>query len=416
MKNKYLIFVFERRHGYLHDYEHFAMEYFEKRGYTVLVWSVVDWTFGEKISTPKNIDLSGRTTHINGKKEFEDKVKEFKGLNCKFLIYPYHAYGKVSFEIRKIIRKYRFEFCNLTENSDLVEVKELKLETCKDVSKYYLELLEKKLKKDSKKEEDCNDVNQIVVKDNSISLIHGLLGPILYKSKYNFCVTENQYNYFPNKFEVLSKRNVMITHSDYGKYLKIKQKEKLYTEEYIVFIDEYECGHSDFEKMGLPYAIQDSVKYYKELNDFFDYVEKIYRIPIVIAAHPKAEYESGTFGKRKIEYFKTADLIRDAKLVLYMYGTSLSYILLFKKNFLHVYTSQHMRGHVVDEFINGVQRRLNTRLLRTDCFENEIDICSFMKAYCDEYEKFISMYLKSNTGVDEAWYETIARYLEQGDN
>lgn len=50
-----LIYIFERRHVYLFDYDKegiFGIDYFKSKGLKVEVWSIVNWTFHKKLPCP----------------------------------------------------------------------------------------------------------------------------------------------------------------------------------------------------------------------------------------------------------------------------------------------------------------------------------------------------------------------------
>ena len=58
------------------------------------------------------------------------------------------------------------------------------------------------------------------------------------------------------------------------------------TNNYILFLDEYLPLHPDTILLGIKTINEND--YYPEINKYFDFVEKKYNLPIVIAAHPKA--------------------------------------------------------------------------------------------------------------------------------
>jgi len=92
--------------------------------------------------------------------------------------------------------------------------------------------------------------------------------------------------------------------------------------ESIVFIDDYLPGHPDFVSQGARTLEPD--RYYCALNGFFDRVEGALGVPVLIAAHPRAEYRNNPFGGRRIVTGATPALVRRASLVLAHASTAIA--------------------------------------------------------------------------------------------
>ena len=107
---------------------------------------------------------------------------------------------------------------------------------------------------------------------------------------------------------------------------------------YILFIDEYIPYHPDFSMLGIN-PITPEV-YFKEHNDLFDRIEERYGLPVVIAAHPRAEKykEHNYYNGRKVLFGKTADLASYAEFVI-TYSTAVSFAIMRMRPVLFVYTN-----------------------------------------------------------------------------
>ena len=128
---------------------------------------------------------------------------------------------------------------------------------------------------------------------------------------------------------------ININSVDYDKGLNMTEDEESPVEgDYIVFLDEYIPFHPDVVIAGL--KVIDSDYYYFYLNRFFDLVEKQLGIPVVIAAHPKAEKykEHNYFNGRKVLFYKTTLLCKNAKLVLAHDSTSINNAVFYNKPIL----------------------------------------------------------------------------------
>lgn len=105
-------------------------------------------------------------------------------------------------------------------------------------------------------------------------------------------------------------------------------------EPYAVFCDEYFPLHPDlryFENIKIDRLEEYTRQYQNSLCDFFDKVEKAYKVKVLIAAHPKSDYEAGAWGGRSIYKYKTCELIKGCEFVLFHSSTSISFAYIFNK-------------------------------------------------------------------------------------
>jgi hypothetical protein len=109
---------------------------------------------------------------------------------------------------------------------------------------------------------------------------------------------------------------------------------------YAVFLDQYLPHHTDFELVGLP--VVNPKRYYQSINRFFGLLEKTHGIKVVVAAHPKAIYDSETFEQREIYKLLTAELVKNSEFVVMHTSTALSYAVLNFKPIIFVYTDEMM--------------------------------------------------------------------------
>lgn len=400
-----IIYIFLRRHYYKHDDEQFGISFFRNKGHDVEVWSTVNWTYGRRISTPCNLH-DGDLIYINNLSDLNKKLDEISRKDVHFIIYAYHTYQRSDYNLRYTLHKRGFVFSNLTEASDLCEIKLHKVDGiyyfvkgCYElfftICTVFLLLLPFRLD---------------TIKGKILNKITRFWGPLLVKSKYNFISSKNAYNYIPNAFEYFSKRNVIIPHFDFSNYLRVC--DDISKKDIAVFVDEYEIGHSDWEKAGVCPPIENKEKYFSELKTFFDYIENEFNVEVVIAAHPKAEYCGSEFGERKIEYYKTAQLIGESKLVLYMYGTSLTYIFLFKKDFILFNTSQHLKGHMVDGTMIQTRRILNSKVLDLTYINDETPLRHYINHYNSNYDNLVEKYINIKNNEADS-YQLIEEYISK---
>ena len=147
-----------------------------------------------------------------------------------------------------------------------------------------------------------------------------------------------QYNYPINH----KTKQIWVHGIDYDIYLKTREiKERIVQEKYAVFIDEYAPFHSDLLYLGINPELTPGI-YYPALCRFFGLLEKKYNISIVIAAHPRSQYETmpDYFNGRKVIRDETAALIRDSEFVIAHMSTSINLAVLFEKPIVFITTGE----------------------------------------------------------------------------
>lgn len=124
-------------------------------------------------------------------------------------------------------------------------------------------------------------------------------------------------------------RDFPINHPDYDDYMFGKSV-KPTDGKYFVFVDTFFGQHPD-DKYIYNYTKEvDLERYFSSLNNYFDYLELKYKIPVIIAAHPKAEYKN-EFGKRQIIKYRSKDLIRYSEGVILQICNTMSWVCLADK-------------------------------------------------------------------------------------
>ena len=135
--------------------------------------------------------------------------------------------------------------------------------------------------------------------------------------------------------DVLPRKQFSINHPDYENFLMINrlQDPPLVNSKYVVFLDSFfpfhphlktEDPNIDFDSLVVPY--------FASLNKFFDKIEKQYNCEVVIAAHPSAKcMRENLYGKRKVFYNKSVQLVKDSIAVCMHASYSIAYPILFNK-------------------------------------------------------------------------------------
>ena len=130
--------------------------------------------------------------------------------------------------------------------------------------------------------------------------------------------------------------------------------------------------------------------YYREINAFFDIIERKYNRPVVIAAHPKAFLykKADYFNGRKFFFNATVCLSKYAEFIITHYSTAISYPIIFKKPILFVYTDElkcNMPNHY--DYIIYLSKMLHSNVVNANSDNLEIPMLSVEDSVYDDYSR-----------------------------
>lgn len=252
-------------------------------------------------------------------------------------------------------------------------------------------------------------------KSHYISLIKNpkkLLFNIRNKFVYKRLLKKGIFNKI-HKFQTGAKFDLdkSITFDDVYTYLEIKNKPRLIDNDYIVFVDVSLPNHIDFENDNL--ETMSSEIYYNKINDFFDKIEAKYGCEVVIAAHPKSNH-TDEYKNRRVEYGKTAELIKDCKFVINHHSSTISFATLWKMPILFIYMNEFLNKETV---LFSIYKRI---LFQSDYLKmkainiDEIDMKDELINIVDEerYQEFISEYLISSE-YPKTNFEVISKFIKE---
>lgn len=139
--------------------------------------------------------------------------------------------------------------------------------------------------------------------------------------------------------------DVLINHPDWENYKKERAcpSDPLLSEPYVVFLDEYYPLHPDL-KFLTHERVGDVQKYRQSLIAFFDAYERLHAVKVVIAAHPKADYATDTFGDRPIIKYRTTVLIRYSKGVLLHNSAAIAYAVMFDRPIAFITNNEYRKA------------------------------------------------------------------------
>ncbi len=373
------------------DYQRFGIDTFLKKGYSVRVLDICPFI------TPNYADIV-----VSDKKEYSDykqirnadelrlELDKVSSDNCLIISLCSIVYGALS--IYRTIKKCSFDYAVVNLGS---------LPCVSHHGDNYSILLYKKIVR-------CLKLISVrAVCDKLLSTIpskyYGLLGitPAKYYLVGGMIASKSTSNYY-----ISNETTVIYAHSmDYDRYLDMEasQPAELNCTKYCVFIDDYLPFHPDYAVIGLKNPCSEN-NYYPALNKFFDYVEKKFNLKVIIAAHPRSDYNlhPNLYSDRTIISGKTNYLVRDAEFVIMHSSTAISYPVLFKKRILLITTNEINESNSLDyKYIQVFAKYFGQTPINVD-----EDYSSFTIPNVDEklYEKYINDYIKmKNTPEKKIW-------------
>lgn len=186
-------------------------------------------------------------------------------------------------------------------------------------------------------------------------------------------------------------RTNKINHPDYESFRKIKNT--VCNDRYIVFLDNYFPLHPDLEYMYKLNLSNLKYDYYNSLNNFFTYLEGVYGMPVVIAAHPKSNYQNSEFANRKVIKYSTNKLVLHSSYVVMHASNTISYVLLANKPVVFISTNGYKKNPFLHFKIVQLASVLNKSVYNID----EVEYANIYISEVDDKlrEEYIYKYLTS---------------------
>ncbi len=202
-------------------------------------------------------------------------------------------------------------------------------------------------------------------------------------------------------------RTVWAHALDYDIFLASGAKKAGETDPIGVFLDEYLPFHPDYLLWGILPPMRPE-EYYKGLRRVFSLAEKSLGIEVVIAAHPRSDYDAhpGLFGGRKVIRGETIDLIRRSRLVFAHASTSINFAVLFSKPIAFL-TARKLREDLVGGQTSVISGLLGKRPVDMDD-PGSVDWAGESRADAAAYAAYRNDYIKKTGTPERPFWEVAA--------
>ena len=351
---------------YQRDYDRFGIEILLKNGFEVEVWNFAPFLNPQvriEIEIPDPINWEKHYSYIN-MGEAKSAILKLEDSCIVVCLVNYHI---KSFPIYKALSKNNIQYCVVMAHAlPLLNAK-------KKLRDYFKSINRTSPVKIANLLFTCVPYKYLGIKPTNIILAGGTES-----IKYKYPIDKNT--------------EILWLHTfDYDSYTERRDSPVQCDNNMGVFLDEYLPFHPDFVQLGLSVPSTPE-EYYPGICKFFDYIEQAYGVHIVIAAHPKSNYETYPyyFGGRPIIKGKTAELVRKSGFTIAHMSTSINFAILFHKPVIFI-TSNRLKQSFIGSQINLMASWLGKKAINIDnpikidweeeCSINEKAYMNYMQSY-----------------------------------
>jgi hypothetical protein len=201
---------------------------------------------------------------------------------------------------------------------------------------------------------------------------------------------------------------------DYDIFLKLRRVAPSKISAYAVFLDEDMVHHSDYVHHGLSPPVSEEL-YYTELANFFNVLEKKLGMSVIFSAHPRSNYDNRLHVLQGRPYVmgKTAELVKDASLVLLHASTAQSFAVLWKKPMLFL-TSDGLNSSWIGPSIDYNASIFNKKPVNLSQDNQIADVgedCFEIDENC--YKNYHEQYLKVPGSEDKTTWELLVNFIDE---
>ena len=247
-------------------------------------------------------------------------------------------------------------------------------------------------------------VNLFYSKDLYRKMIDKIKNYIFFKHyKFDFVMIGGELS--PNLKSHIQRDTLIIkSHSfDYDRYLEnenLKLNAKL--KEYAVFLDQFIPYHPDCNIVK-PYCKPEI--YYDSINLFFDFFEKEKGIPLVICAHPRANYgiNNNPYNNRDVVYSNSIELVKNSQLVFAHASTAINYSIIYNKPLYFLIHPAY--SNMFKNEIYSTSKSLN--MVPID-ISKKYSFDSSLKINKKSYNNYFYKYIKSKGSPEKASWRIFA--------
>jgi hypothetical protein len=196
---------------------------------------------------------------------------------------------------------------------------------------------------------------------------------------------------------------IIPAHSfDYERYLELRGAPRFLNHDYAVYVDEDIAGHEDNAELGFDMPVSAS-RFYGALSRFLGDFEAAAGMPVVVAGYPSDRAAATErFNGREVVWGKTAELIRNAKVVFAHASTAISYAVLWRRPLVFL-TTDEMNDSWYRPWLESPRKILNSPIANIDLdVPGPLNVEEWQKVDERAYKQYEETYLRSMDSPDDS--------------
>lgn len=209
-------------------------------------------------------------------------------------------------------------------------------------------------------------------------------------------------------------KTIYVHSLDYDLYLKNGNSAD--TADHCVFLDQFFPYDTDLAtfKDGLVKNITPD-NYYAGLDRYFGWFEDKFKMPVIIAAHPRSDYRKNDerFFGRKVVGGDTARLVSGSRYVLAHSSTAINLAVIYKKPIIFL-TSGQFESTTFGPFIRRVAAIFNKKPVNVDHPDEFMLTEGLLTIEEPAYREFFCDYIKSPDTPEELFWDVVADKISEG--
>ncbi len=233
----------------------------------------------------------------------------------------------------------------------------------------------------------------------------------IYQNKIqpDYCVLGGTFS--ENAIHSSKVKKIYAHNFDYDFLLKQKNENPI-NMDYAIFLDSFEAYHADFDLLNIKRTVT-AKNYYKTMNNGLKKIGKILDIKIIVAAHPRSDYENRPF-RYLLPIFKekTFELIANASLVITHASSAIQWAILLKKPIILVSTDEVERGDSM-QYLQGIAQELGKSIWNLNRDLEQMKFRHDMQINEQKYKSYIEKYVKISNSPEKPVWEIVIDQLER---
>lgn len=379
------------------DYERFGIEILRDNGFAVEVWDLTPLLhpkFYNEITLPEQIEFDGYRL-------FSDRASvqsALRGTPADSTIISFVFYRKQTFFLYWLISRRRIRYGVYVAGG------------CHPSSRRLTQAVA---------QSGLRSLWQKITRFNVLRIGEYIVNRVPYRylgvRPADFVLAGGASNIFYNS-PVDAHTNILWIHYlDYDIYLQERKPLTAGKSNIAVFLDEYLPFHPDMVYCGMTVPLT-AEEYYPVMCGFFDKVERELGIKVIIAAHPKSDYDKHPdyFCGRQVVRGQSARLVQQSDFVLTHASYSLNFAVLFKKPAVFLTLDKLVEVSFYNDLINTMANVLNKKTINIERV-GDVDWNTELTVDAQAYDDYRHNYIKKTGTQDIPFWQIVANYIKQCD-